>query len=191
MEKDFIFIGDSITSGYGIKKKESWVYNLSTKLPLNIINMGINGDTTASMLNRFYNDVTSKKPDYIFIMGGTNDLLCGRSVLSIIRNISEMIDEALTSTKNIFVGIPPCIIETMANQLFTPSSLYSSCAESLPILKQNIVELCTYKSVKTIDFYNLTLKNINKNIYLDGIHLNFPGNTLLLNQVLKVMNFVP
>lgn len=191
MKNDFIFIGDSITSGFGLPKKQTWVYNISNILPFNIINVGINGDTTTSMLDRFSIDVTIKKPDYIFIMGGTNDLLCGHSVLSITRNISEMIDEGLISTKNIFVGIPPCIIKTIASKLFMPSSFYSYCEDSLPILRQNIIELCNLKSVKFIDFYNLTLENIDKKIFLDGIHLNFPGNTLLLNEALKAMNFVP
>lgn len=191
MKNDFIFIGDSITSGYGIPKKQTWVYNLSASLPYNIINMSTNGDTTTKMLDRFFIDVTIKKPDYIFIMGGTNDLLCGHTILSITRNISEMIDEGLKSTKNIFVGIPPCIIKTIASKLFMPSSFYQYCENSLPILRQDIIELCNLKSVKPIDFYNLTLENIDKKIFLDGIHLNFPGNTLLLNEALQTINFAP
>lgn len=43
----FIFIGDSLTFGYGVSKNETWVYKLQKSLNCNLINRGINGNTTA------------------------------------------------------------------------------------------------------------------------------------------------
>lgn len=104
MKNNFVFIGDSLTFGYGVHKNDSWVYRISKKLNYNIINKGINGDTTPSMLNRFYEDVIAENPSNIFIMGGTNDLLSGRNIYSIIDNIELMINDIVTNT-NIFIGI--------------------------------------------------------------------------------------
>ncbi|WP_143317480.1 GDSL-type esterase/lipase family protein [Clostridium sp. HBUAS56017] len=184
LNKKLVLIGDSITFGYGVNKKDSWVYNLSKNLPLEIINKGINGDTTPSILNRFYEDVIALNPDYIFIMGGTNDLLCGRSISSIKDNISEMIKDSLG--KNLIIGIPPCIIKEMAENLFMPSTHYTHCKNSLPILRKELIDLCQNYSVKYIDFYKLTFDNIGKNIFIDGIHLNSLGNNIMLNEFLKV-----
>ena len=35
---DFIFLGDSLTFGYGVKPKDNWVHKLSEYLKLNILN---------------------------------------------------------------------------------------------------------------------------------------------------------
>ena len=178
MNDIFVLIGDSLTFGYGVPKKDSWAYKLCEQLPIEVINKGINGDTTPSMLNRFYNDVSSLSPSKIFIMGGTNDLLCGRSVNSIVDNIEIMIKECKCS--EIIIGIPPCIKKEMAQKLFMPSNFYSYCTDSLPILQNKLINMCSKYSIKYADFYSLTLSNINNNIYVDGIHLNSLGNNLLL-----------
>lgn len=96
--KNFIFIGDSLTFGYGINKNKSWIGKLTyTRFikneNLKIINQGINGNTTTDMLNRFSEDVSILSPNYVFIMGGTNDLLSNREVSLIISNIELMIKE--------------------------------------------------------------------------------------------------
>lgn len=188
MNKNLVLIGDSLTFGYGVRKNESWAYRLNSNLSYNIINKGINGDTTTSMLDRFYDDVISIKPDLIFIMGGTNDLLTGRSVLSIVENISLMIDDALNNGIDIILGIPPYIIKEMANKLFLPSPYYTYCHDNLPILKNELINLSTRKNIKYLDLYTLTKINVEKNIFTDGIHLNFLGNTIILNEVLRVVN---
>ena len=71
-----ICIGDSFTRGFGVKKKESWVSQISIE-NADVINMGINGDTTSGMLARFTNDVILEKPNYVLITGGTNDFISG------------------------------------------------------------------------------------------------------------------
>lgn len=188
MTKKLILIGDSLVYGYGVKFNEGWVYNLSNKLNLEVINKGINGDITASMLDRLYEDVLINNPDYIFLMGGTNDLIKGSPVSKIIKNINEMIIDCAKYTSNIILGIPPCIIKKMANKLFMPSPFYSYCEDSLPFLREELIKLCNHHSIQYIDFYTITSKNLHKEIYIDGIHLNFLGNNLLLENVLNFFN---
>lgn len=189
MNNNFVFLGDSLTFGYGVPYNEGWVCRLSKETNLNIINKGINGDTTPSMLDRFYEDVALNNPSKIFFMGGTNDLLLGHSIESIVNNIEEIIKESLKITDEVFIGIPPYIIKEMANKLFIPSPFYSYCEESLPILRIQLINLCNSYNIKYLDLYMLTKENINKKIYIDGIHLNFLGNTLILNKALNTFNF--
>lgn len=190
MSKKLILIGDSLVYGYGVNKNESWVYNLSKRTNLEVINKGINGDITSSMLDRLYEDVLINNPDCVFLMGGTNDLLKGYSINKIIQNINEMIIDCKNYTSEIIIGIPPCIKKEMANKLFMPSPFYSYCEKTLPELKEELIKLANVHSIKYIDFYTITSKNIHNDIYLDGIHLNFLGNNLLLEKALKILDAI-
>ena len=185
----FVFIGDSLTFGYGVNKNENWVYKLQTSLNFNIINKGVNGNTTVDMLSRFSTDVINNAPSLIFIMGGTNDLLCNRSLTSIIKNLEIMIKESLSINSKVILGIPPTIIGSQAYKLFSPSSTYSYCENTLPELRNAIISLSEKYNIQYFDFFNITTKNISNNIFSDGIHLNILGQNLLFNYAYKVLSF--
>lgn len=190
---NFVFIGDSLTFGYGVSKSKCWVEifknsTLSSSMNLSIINKGINGNTTTDMLNRFTEDVTIFNPKSVFVMGGTNDLLSNRPVNLILDNIELMLKEALTRTNNIFIGIPPRIIKEDAYRLFMPSSTYDYCEKKLPELREGLIKLCKNHKVNYIDFYSLTL-NINpQKIFIDGIHFNENGHKILFEEFIKILN---
>lgn len=179
---DIIFFGDSLTFGYGVAKQNSWVYKLTQKLSFSSLNKACNGDTTTSMLSRYYNDVLIHFPSKIFIMGGTNDLLLGRSAASIIDNLELMIKDALNINSEIIIGIPPKIIGEMANSLFSPSHLYNYAENELLILKNELIKLCSNYKIKFINFYDLTLDK--DDIYLDGLHLTSSGHQLMYEEAL-------
>lgn len=179
---DIIFFGDSLTFGYGVAKQNSWVYKITQQLCFSSLNKSCNGDTTASMLSRYYNDVLIHSPSKIFIMGGTNDLLLGRSVISIINNLELMIKDALKINSEIIIGIPPKIIGKMANSLFSPSHLYTSAENKLLALKTELIQLCNNYGVNFINFYDLTLDK--NDIYLDGLHLTPLGHELMYKEAL-------
>lgn len=180
---DIIFFGDSLTFGYGVAKHDSWVYKLSNERSLSSLNKGCNGDTTAGMLTRYYNDVFVHYPSRIFIMAGTNDLLLGKSVFSIIDNIELMIRDGIEINSEMIIGIPPKIIGDMANSLFVPSHLYPYAENELSNLRTELIKLCTKYKIKFIDFYDLTLAK--NDIYLDGIHLTPLGHELMFKEALS------
>lgn len=181
MSNKYVFLGDSLTFGYGVRPSENWVNLLKNNLKISIINKGVNGSTTVDMLSRFKKDVLDNNPKNLFIMGGTNDLLSNRSISSIILNIETMIKEALTYKIKVIIGIPPTIISNDANKLFMQCDTYSYCEESLPVLKSELLNLCKKYSLSHLDLYSLTNNNLDKNIFLDGIHLNPLGQTLVFD----------
>lgn len=191
LKNSFVFIGDSLTYGYGVNKSNNWVERLKPYISLDIINKGINGNTTTDMLNRFTEDVISYYPNKIFIMGGTNDFLSNRSLNTVLDNLELMLKEALTITKDIIIGIPPIIIKEDAYRLFMPSSTYDYCEKQLSLLRHSIIKLCDKYKINYVDFYSLTFKFSSNNIFTDGIHLNNNGQSLLFNefkQLLKNMD---
>lgn len=180
---DIIFFGDSLTFGYGVPKQNSWAYKIAQELYPSSLNKACNGDTTTSMLSRYYNDVLKYNPSNIFIMCGTNDLLLGRSVTSIIDNIELLIKDAIDTKSKVIIGIPPKIISSMANELFSPSHLYDYAEKELLTLKTELINLCNKYKLEFINFYDLTLNT--NNIYLDGIHLTSSGHELMYKKWLN------
>ncbi|OOM12043.1 GDSL-type esterase/lipase family protein [Clostridium saccharobutylicum] len=190
MDNNFniIFFGDSLTVGYGVSKENSWVYKLTEKLHFHSLNKACNGDTTPSMISRYYTDVLMYSPSKIFIMAGTNDLLLGRSVNSIIENIDLMIKDAININSKIIIGIPPKIIGQMASKIFAPSSFYDYAESELKILREQLIDLCNRYNIKFIDFYTLTI-NQDERIYLDGLHLNSLGHELMYKEAMNSIDF--
>ena len=179
MNKKYVFLGDSLVFGYGVPKKDNWVNLLQNSFDLNIINKGINGHSTTDMLYRFTDDIILNKPNITFIMGGTNDLLLGHSVDTIIKNIEIMIKELTSINSDIILGIPPTIIPDDATKLFMSFSTYDYCYNELPILREKLISLCLTYNIKYIDFYELTSHNKSNSIFNDGIHLNIDGQLLM------------
>lgn len=182
MNNKYVFLGDSLTFGYGVRPSENWVNLLKNNLKISVINKGVNGSTTVDMLCRFKKDVLDNNSKNLFIMGGTNDLLSNRSINSIILNIETMIKEALLYDINIIIGIPPTIISSDANRLFMQSDTYGYTEKSLPDLRTELINLCDKYSLKYIDLYSLTCNNLDKDIFLDGIHLNPSGQNLIFEE---------
>ena len=128
-------------------------------------------------------------PNILFLMAGTNDLLSNRSVTSIVNNIEIMIKEALLNNIKVHIGIPPNIIPEMANKLFMRCDTYDYCKESLPLLRNELLNLCNSYSLKYIDFYSITENSKQlSNLYLDGIHFNPKGQDLLFEAAKKLFN---
>lgn len=180
---DVVFIGDSLTFGYGVSKDNSWVSKITNYYNFTALNRGINGDTTASMLSRFDNDALKYNPKLIFLMGGSNDLLLRRSLDYITENIELMIKDALSKNINIIIGIPPFIHGSMAYNLFSTFSDYDLVEKDLIKLRIYLIKICLKYNINYVDFYSLTVNK--KELYLDGIHLNSEGNNILFNAALK------
>src|SRR6056297_2521292 len=101
-----ICIGDSLTYGYRVKRSKTWI-NLSQKeLKINIENKGISGDTTGGMLARFREDVILEKPNIVFIMGGSNDIITGADLGVPQSNIMAMVHQARANMITPIVGLP-------------------------------------------------------------------------------------
>lgn len=92
MRKKIVFIGNSIVAGYPWGKSKSFTGVLRRMLKdgtdgtgepiafakatgFDLINKGVNGDTTAGIAARFGQDVLSHKPDMVFYHTGANDFI--------------------------------------------------------------------------------------------------------------------
>ncbi|KJU84209.1 hydrolase GDSL, partial [Candidatus Magnetobacterium bavaricum] len=101
MDKKLLVVafGDSLTVGYQSPTYERPWYEetpyaefLSEKLSdrVNFITSGISGELTEEMLRRFPRDVIAVKPDYVVILGGSNDLGWGMQPDMVMQNLHAM-----------------------------------------------------------------------------------------------------
>ena len=135
---DIVFIGDSLTFGYGVTKEVSWVDLLTKNLNLEYINKGTNGDTTTGILSRFYKDVLLSKPKYCFILCGTNDFLLDRSLNSIYENILLMINDCIANNVKPVILTPPYICEKKALIHWSSYPDYATINEHLSVLNNKL-----------------------------------------------------
>ena len=77
-----VFLGDSLTAGFGLAPEFALPEQISARLEsaglsANIVNAGVSGDTTAGGLARYDFSVASAQPDLVFVALGANDYLGG------------------------------------------------------------------------------------------------------------------
>ena len=89
-------LGDSLTQGYGLLPSENLVSQLQNRIqednyPVELVNLGVSGDTTAGGLARFEWSVSSGVAGVVIILGG-NDLLRGISPSHSYENLKNHIE---------------------------------------------------------------------------------------------------
>lgn len=115
-KKNILFFGTSLTAGYGLDPTEAYpalIQNRidSLKMPYNVINGGLSGETSAGGKGRI--DWLLKQPVDIFVLElGANDGLRGLPVAQTIKNLQDIIDRVKTKypgAKMVIAGmqVPP------------------------------------------------------------------------------------
>lgn len=110
----FVFIGDSIIAGhyanYSFLESDSTNTNIASTMEKyfsNITgysyqNMGIGGQTTTQIVNRFVSDVVNTKPAVVVIEGGVNDVFDGDVTKeTFLNNWKTMFDAAQANNINV------------------------------------------------------------------------------------------
>lgn len=90
-----VFVGDSLTAGYGVEREKAFPYLVGEKLKkdgvvVKVINGGVSGSTTANALSRMKWFLKSK-PDIMILALGANDGLRGISYESSKENLEKAI----------------------------------------------------------------------------------------------------
>ncbi|MEI0538304.1 GDSL-type esterase/lipase family protein [Brachyspira pulli] len=191
--RNVVCLGDSTTYGYMITRKKVWPSILNNKFAeegkdINIINKGINGDTTSGMIARFERDCLNENADLLILMGGVNDIFMFQNIDKIKDNIKLIVE---TSNKNnvdiiLFTPIP------FIKEIFTFFE-----ADNLDLFENTLKEYVSWineytkeNNIKSIDVYNMFMNNIFKSnkyedIYFDGVHLSENGHNIFALELYK------
>jgi acyl-CoA thioesterase-1 len=115
-KKTIVFLGDSLTAGFGVERSEAFPALVAEKiraagLPFEVENAGLSGDTSAGGLRRI--DWLLQRPiDVLVVELGANDGLRGLDLKSMKANLQAIIDKAKAknpSVKIVLAGmqVPP------------------------------------------------------------------------------------
>jgi len=186
-----VCIGDSLTYGFGVKRSKTWINLAKNKLDMEIINEGVNGDTSGGMVARFNNEVIVQKPDVVFIMGGSNDLIAGADLGVVKANIMAMAHQALGKLIAPIIGIAPKMdLENISEEWasFTDFNKISIEQDKYSLW---IKRFCKTFNIGYIDFYSEIDKFIqsnNEKIHIDGLHLNEKGQEIMAEVFCNAIN---
>ena len=179
-----VFLGDSLIFGYGVMPNENWVSLIKNQGKIEVINKGINGNFTYEMNDRFEKDVADNNPEYLFLMGGSNDLIfnIGKSE-NVINNIKKIINKANEANIKVIIGIPPLADGEMAEKAWSDGVDYDLVNKELILISKQIKEIAKEQGIIVIDFmkkFNNKVNQSNKEEYLiDGLHPKSKGQKLI------------
>jgi lysophospholipase L1-like esterase len=175
-----VCIGDSITFGYDIEASRKWTTLLGEELKVDVVNCGINGDTTAGMLSRFEQIILKYNPTHIIITGGTNDLWFGLKDEYIISNVFTMARQAKFLNITPIVGVP-----TPSYNLNENNFVQEDYAECIRSFQNTLLHFCKEKDIVTIDF---SIKMKINHFFEDGIHPNNSGQHIMKNNAAMTLH---
>ena len=187
MHGPIICIGDSITHGFPYGPAWSWVAVLDKTLPVEIINRGVNGNTTGNMLARFQNDVLNFNPVITVIMGGTNDAWLGAGLAKVKANLTAMVERSRKHHVLPIMGLPVPL--SPGGDDFFPG--LEEASEMLDQYRSWIRDYCQTHDLPLIDFYTpmLTPGSIygRPAYFLDGVHPSQAGYLAMAEAALPVI----
>ncbi len=165
-----IALGDSITYGYPFGHRYSWVEHLSQKLGEPICNAGSNGDTLRDLKNRVWSDAVDRRPQYVILSAGANDIY-QRSTPSIMKEIFKRIIEILCESK-----IQPILS-------LQPPIDDSNLEKEFKLFRKFVKEQAKKSDFPLINFYDSFFdsrkKKINSDLLEDEVHPSVSGYKLM------------
>jgi len=178
-----VFLGDSLTYGYGLRRSEVWTKLIENQLGIEVINKGICGDTTGGMLTRYSKDVLDNKPTHVFIMGGTNDFIMEVPLSVVKANVSTIVHYSLTNNIKPIIGIQiPKEIE-IASENWPTLTDFNRINEDIHRYRDWVMQFVQIFKLQSVDFYKafvcIKKEEERKALYTDGLHLTKEGNLIM------------
>ena len=188
-------LGDSLTYGLGVRTSEKWTALAATET-LQIINLGVSGDTTGGMLARLqtllqtpvYQLPPQERP-LVLVMGGTNDIFFSGSDTAARGNLAAMVHQLSAAGYRPLVGIPLPICPQDAPQKWAELANFEKSAQMLEQYCAWLKAFCAAFDVPTVDFRKDYVNQdvIRWELFLDGLHPNAEGHALMAKKLREVL----
>ena len=178
--------GDSLTAGFGALSQDGWIARVSRALPaVTFVNHGVCGGFFSDILLSAAETATHPaKDEALFLMGGTNDILCGRR-LEALTQIAEENIRALSARLPVILGTPLWATKTSVSCGWQADWAFEKNQESLLSYADFLRKLAKERRLPLIDFQKEFPKSDAD--YTDGIHPNADGYALMSRIALPVL----
>jgi lysophospholipase L1-like esterase len=173
-----VFLGDSITEGWGMKATATSPGRGEFFPGKPYINRGISGQTTPQMLLRFRQDVVELQPKVVVLLAGTNDIAenTGKMTLAEIENNIESMSELARANR-----IRPVLCSVLPASDFQ----WHKGLEPAPRIKALnawIKEYAATNNFVYVDYYSPMANSeggLKPELSRDGVHPNKAGYEIM------------
>lgn len=175
-KKTLVALGDSITYGFPYTPQHSWVEQIKKATDWQVVNSGISGDTLEDMLMRLKRDVLAYRPDYVTLMGGTNDFYVGMSQPQIRNDFLAIMEALEREGSKVLVGLPLPVDDATEG--------------ALRLWRQWLREYCDRRGLPVIDFYRDFMDEqgrIREELLLDGCHPRIEGYEVMGRRIIQTL----
>ena len=177
-----VCIGDSIVYGYEVEGTLTWIGRLRRECEINLLNVGLNGDTTEGMFNRFHEHVVDIKAKAVLILGGGNDLIGGTPLEYVTNNFAMMCQMALNYGIVPIVGIAPEPDHKKVPEEWKMMIDYEANIQNLALYKEWLLAFAQANKMPVVDF-DTGMKNQLRagysRYFMDGAHPNPAGHKIM------------
>ncbi|MDO4938789.1 MAG: GDSL-type esterase/lipase family protein [Lachnospiraceae bacterium] len=190
-----ICLGDSQTFSLGLHRPDKWTTLLGQNLgsEWEVINAGINGDTTSGMLARVRYDVIEKKPDIVMVMGGGNDFIAGSDIGCVKANTMAIVQQCLAAGLKVILASELLLYPQLISDTYKKVADFEGVNSQLKNIALWYPDFCAcWSGIDYVDLQNLYLEETggSTDFSADGMHPNKAGAEIIakiLTKVFKVL----
>ncbi len=178
-------MGDSLTFGFGVQRRESWAALAQKELGIELVNKGIPGDTTGGMLARYGHEIETHRPALVSIMGGLNDIFFGGDDRPARANMAAMAHQARSRNIIPLLCTPVPVVVESAREDWAGLVDFFAAGEMGREYVAWLREFAETFGIPFLDFWavfenELREKGGDAGLYVDGLHPNARGQELMV-----------
>ena len=187
--KKLICLGDSLTFGLGVRPNQRWT-GLVQQQGIEVVNLGVNGDTAAGMLARLQKLSVPAGETRVLVMGGSNDIFCTGSDTVARSCMAAILQQLMAMGVRPMVGIPIPVVGQMAPEKWGQLVDFDGASVVLEKYSGWLKTYCRTFDVPYVDFRE---DYVNQNgtpkteLYLDGLHPNAEGHRIMAARLQKML----
>ncbi|MBK9159953.1 MAG: arylesterase [Nitrosomonadales bacterium] len=169
-------LGDSLTAGAGVSAEEAWPALLASRTGWDIINGGINGNTSSDALKRLPGLLDQHDPALVLVTLGGNDMLRHLPEEETVANLEQIIGLVRQhGAKPVLLATPKPSLAGAVFQNLSPPDFYRQVADAqhVPLIEDAVAEVLSDPKMKG-----------------DPLHPNAEGHVLLSGKLFDALQSI-
>ena len=187
-------LGDRLTFGFGMSRNARWTTLVERETGWQVVNRGVNGDTTGGMLVRLDPEVltpigsdrTRRLESRILLMGGSNDIFFSGTDAQARANMAAMCQRLMGEGMPPLVGISLPVDWTLAPRQWAQVVDFQQAARLMTDYCRWLRQFCQVFGLTVVDFARDFVGpdgEIKHELFLDGLHPNAQGHRLMADRL--------
>jgi acyl-CoA hydrolase len=171
-----VALGDSLTAGAGVAREQAWPDLLASRTGWEIVNAGVNGDTSSGALGRLPALLEEHEPVLVLVALGGNDMLRRIPQEQTVANLGKVLDMVRAhGAKPVLLATPKPSVAGAVFQSLSAADFYRSVAEAhqVPLIEDAIAEVLSDPAMKG-----------------DPLHPNAAGHTQLAQKIFDALKSI-